>query len=577
MKKKLIKYIIPFFLSLTVAVLSYFSLVQTDLVKQQIKIEITLDSYQKSELQFFVEDNKQFKVEHLQSFIIPENVTDFKLDFVIPAIATPERVRIDPSLTRGKWRIKRIAFVGLKTTIDFKGQQIIDNFVPNSDIKYYQLDSTNNVFLESVGEDSHLLSLFNLSQYSAVLAQKPILYLLPFIFSLCVSLLSYYAFYKKLKPFLNQEFTLNHWLLLIFITIISTPYLVMTFFPSNTTTENRVLTEKPVFNFPHLVEYPKRYVAYFDDNIGLKKTYTTLNSLFKYQLFNSSSKPELVAVGKESWLYSTSIENAGDFKNEKLYTAEELLIIKKNIEEMQAFHEPKGIHFFIMILPIKSSIYPEYLPSFIKKKSEISKLNQVVKFMNATSKVKIIDMTDELLAAKPHTQVYYKHDLHWNFEGGYLAYKKLMERMAVFNPDLAPLPLSHYKKLFRYKYNADLSTQLSLENYLPNEEWYYEPKDTFAFSQVAVPTYENTPVNQPTVRTQIKKSKLPKAVVYRDSYFNLLVPFFSDKFSDCIYLWTNEMTNEIIDKETPGYVVLEITEAAIDKLLEDNPAWLKSK
>ncbi|MBL7883906.1 MAG: hypothetical protein JNL69_07535 [Bacteroidia bacterium] len=546
------------------------------MVKQQIKLEIIIDASQTSELQFFVEDNKQFKLEHMQSAKIPADAKDYRIEFNFPIVEKPGKFRIDPGLTRGKWLIKKITLKGLVKNIEFEGSSIIENFQPNADIRKFELIN-DAVFVESVGEDSNLLTEFLIEDYLNELTVKPVLYFIPFVFSLCLFLFVLYILNKKLQPFVNVVITNNHLLVLLFLIIISTSYIGMSLFPSSGNSENRVLASKPVFNFLNVVDYPKHYTAYFEDNFGFKKAYTTLNSFFKYTLFNTSSKPEIVAVGKESWLYSIDTKNVGDFQNLNLFTEEELQLVKNNLEEMYAFHEPRGIRFFVMILPSKSSVYPEFLPSFIKKKNTASKLNQLLDYMNANSMFKIIDLTKELIAEKENTTVYYKHDIHWNFEGGYLGYKKLMNRMAEFNPDLAPLPLSHYNKIFRYNHNADLSKQLSLENYLLNEEWYFEPKDTFSFELVNAPTYENTPITQATVRTQIKNSKLPKAVVYRDSFFNLIIPFFSEKFSDCIYLWTNEMTYEIIEKETPGYVVLEITEADIDKLLEENPDWLKKK
>ena len=41
-------------------------------VKKEIKIEIVLDAFQESDLQFIVEDNKSFKIENIQTLRIPE-------------------------------------------------------------------------------------------------------------------------------------------------------------------------------------------------------------------------------------------------------------------------------------------------------------------------------------------------------------------------------------------------------------------------------------------------------------------------------------------------------------------------
>jgi alginate O-acetyltransferase complex protein AlgJ len=283
----------------------------------------------------------------------------------------------------------------------------------------------------------------------------------------------------------------------------------------------------------------------------------------------------LVVVCKNSWLYPTDITIAGDYQNRKLYSDSELKTIQFNLEEANRFYETKGIHFFVLIMPIKSNIYPENLPNSIVREQHISKLNQLKEYMDKHSAVEIIDVSTELLASKSSAEVYYQHDIHMNFQGGYITYKKLMDKMSKFNPDLKPIPANNYKKVLKHIHNADLSRQLSLEDVLLNDEWHLEKTTAVAYEPVESPAYSTVSMLQPIVRTQIKESKLPKAVVFRDSFFNLIMPYFSEHFSDCIYIWSREMSFEVIDKEQPGFVVYEMLESGIDKLLEDNPVEIR--
>jgi hypothetical protein len=116
-----------------------------------------------------------------------------------------------------------------------------------------------------------------------------------------------------------------------------------------------------------------------------------------------------------------------------------------------------------------------------------------------------------------------------------------------------------------------------LENILLNDEWHLENPLKPLFKTVKPDEYESVVTIQPTIHTQIKNSRLPKVVVYRDSYFSLMCPFFSQHFKDCIYIWTNELSVEVIEKEKPNIVVYEMLESSIDKLLEDNPSGIKKQ
>jgi hypothetical protein len=197
------------------------------------------------------------------------------------------------------------------------------------------------------------------------LTQKPIFYPLPLLLSLCLAFFAFYIIQYKLKEFITDSFTTNHLLIICFLLLLSSPYLIMNLSPPqvNDNGENRILKTKPLFSFSELFKYPFAYNAYFEDNFGLKKFYSSLDSYFKFKFFHTSSKPDLVAIGKENWLFSTDPKNSGDFQNKTAFTDNELSVIQNNLEQTQKFHDAMGIHFFVVVLPVKSSIYPEYLPN----------------------------------------------------------------------------------------------------------------------------------------------------------------------------------------------------------------------
>ena len=173
-------------------------------------------------------------------------------------------------------------------------------------------------------------------------------------------------------------------------------------------------------------------------------------------------------------------------------------------------------------------------------------------------------------------EVYYKYDIHWNYDGGYIGYKKLLGEMSKYDSNLKIIPLSNYKRKLRYTPTADLCKQLSLEHVLLNKEWYYQPVFEIGYRETEGAIYPLTLASAATKRTFKEKSNSPKVIVYRDSYFNLIYPFFSENFRECIYIWSNIMVLEVLEKEKPDYVVYEITERYIDRLLEENPEWVKN-
>ncbi len=574
MKRVLYIYIIPAVCAFVAGFIIYEALLNSDFVNNKIKLEIILDAKQQGKLQLFVEDNNAFKANIVSNAEIIATVKEYHLEVEIPKSDMPGRMRIDPGFTSGEWKFRQITLKGFNRNIVFNAASIFQKFKPANDIKTFRLDN-DGIYVISNGQDPYFISTFSLQKYLKILNEKPFIYPFPFTLCLCVAFFVFYLVRKKLILQIDTVITSNHFILFSFLLLLALPIIWMTLFPKPPIGENRKLKEKPVFNFSTILDYPKQFNKYFEDNFGFKKPLATFNSYYKLKLFHTSSKPDLVAVGKNSWLFSTDETTVGDYQNSILFTEVELKTIKYNLEEAYNWYDAKDIHFFVMLFPLKSNIYPENLPNSIKRKRANSKLIQVRDYMAKNSFVKIIDVTDEMLSVKPRAAVFYEHDIHMNFNGGYLAYYKLMNEMQKFNPDLKPEPLFKFNRLFMHKHDADLSRFLSLEDILLNDQWKERQKQKLKFTEVEPPAYDVGATIQPTVHTQIRNSKLPKAVVYRDSYFNLMYPYFSDKFSDCIYIWSKDMSVYVINTAKPDYVVYEMLESSIDKLLEDNPPGMR--
>jgi hypothetical protein len=57
---------------------------------------------------------------------------------------------------------------------------------------------------------------------------------------------------------------------------------------------------------------------------------------------------------------------------------------------------------------------------------------------------------------------------------------------------------------------------------------------------------------------EIPGSTLPRAVIFRDSFFSSVVPFTSEHFSRAVYLWQNDFDAEVVQHEHPDVVIQEI-------------------
>jgi hypothetical protein len=64
---------------------------------------------------------------------------------------------------------------------------------------------------------------------------------------------------------------------------------------------------------------------------------------------------------------------------------------------------------------------------------------------------------------------------------------------------------------------------------------------------------------------------LPKAVLFRDSFFTKLVPFFAPHFRRSVYYWQYKFDCAVIDQEKPDIVIQQIAERELMKIQPTNP------
>ena len=75
----------------------------------------------------------------------------------------------------------------------------------------------------------------------------------------------------------------------------------------------------------------------------------------------------------------------------------------------------------------------------------------------------------------------------------------------------------------------------------------------------------------PILTYQSSDTLAPKMLMFRDSYANNLIPYFSWQFSKHTYVWSTLFYPKIILSEKPDIVITEMMESTITELLKENP------
>jgi hypothetical protein len=324
----------------------------------------------------------------------------------------------------------------------------------------------------------------------------------------------------------------------------------------NELNENRNKTSFPNFKSTSLIEFPRKFDLWFSDNFSLRNTFIYCNNLLDYLLFKHSSNR--VIVGKEGRLYLGG-KNIEYYVNRKLFTEQELDNFVNTLENNAACFKKQGIEYIFIVTPNSQTIYPEHLPSNIKKIHPYSRLDQLVKLQQKKKSFHLIDFRELLIAKKNEGKgIYYKTDTHWTDIGAYYAYQEIVRNLAEITgnkDDFKPLLLDKIELIKQKKTNGDLVLMLGLKDTITEEEIKLKKKkNSFKeFSFKIASEYDSYTINE-------NIDKKYRALVFRDSFFSTLKPFVSEHFNYVFYVWQHELDYSLVKEIKPKYILHELIE-----------------
>ncbi len=175
------------------------------------------------------------------------------------------------------------------------------------------------------------------------------------------------------------------------------------------------------------------------------------------------------------------------------------------------------------------------------KVNQQSRLDQLVDYMRSRSTVEVIDVRDDLRQAKQIEPVFDVTDSHWNAVGGYIAYTRIMQAIQALacrrrrrfrDPRfLRPLERGPGGDLARMLGIADRLKEVRLK-LVPRDGWHFHNIDeTFPLSRGDHPEL--------TMATERAGAKLPRAVLFRDSFAAQLIPFLAEDFERILCIWNS--------------------------------------
>lgn len=342
----------------------------------------------------------------------------------------------------------------------------------------------------------------------------------------------------------------------LIVMVMLAPFAGMTFFKTDTTTENKRMAEMP--DIKEDGKFNKDYLSdlgtYFNDHFAFRNYFVDADSRIQSGVFGESNV-DTVLVGTDGWLYySATVDN---YLGQNRMADRTINNCVHNMKLFQDYVESQGAKFVLAVPPNKNSLYGDNMPYYYSYKvsdgSDISVMTE--KFVEAG--INYVDLYD--LLNKQNDTMYLKRDSHWNNMGALLAYDAILSEADVSHD-------SYETETFMRKKNyvGDLnsmiypvSSQPEWDMYLNDDTWTYQyTTDTKSVEDIKISTSCDDADGS--------------LLMYRDSFGNTLLPYMANAFRTASFsknIPYNISSDMAANK--PDVVVVEKVERNIKEFASD--------
>lgn len=316
-----------------------------------------------------------------------------------------------------------------------------------------------------------------------------------------------------------------------------------------------------------LQDYCKQAEKYFDDHFGLRDFLIASDLHIQSSLFPGETHG-YVLIGNHGWLYylgekKTLVnDRLGIRKLTRPELESERLLLEKRRDELEAL----GIKYMLVVAPNKESVYPEYLPSWLRQPA-VTKLDQFIRYMRLHSAVDIVDLRAALRQENSSGPSFFKTDTHWNMRGGFLAYQSIMTRLTNQFPEAIVLRPGDFNIVHVTTSGGDLGRFLAHTSLLDDCAWSFVPKGglpgiSFFESDTNQLTWEQfakLPYLAPSEIVAVNNCGTNHIMIFGDSFGVEMEPFFGLSFGKSEF-FDKAFDPKYIDRDKPNVVIEEIAE-----------------
>lgn len=334
------------------------------------------------------------------------------------------------------------------------------------------------------------------------------------------------------------------------------PSVGMLFFPTTQTTENKAMAAPPelITGDGSLNRaFIQDFEAYFNQHIALRNLLVYADASIQTGLFQESNVSSVIA-GTDGWLYYAS--TLSDYLGTDVLSNGALYDLANNFSVVQDYLRKRDIDFVLTIAPNKNTLYGENMPYYKNRIVNPDHSAVLLKPYLEDQGVRYLDLFD--LFESQEEVLYLKRDSHWNNKGACLVFSRIM--------DTLELPYTDYPAPTLVKNpNGDLNKMLY--------SFYGKAEEDYDYGLTQNYTYEkaDATVEDGWIVTE-NPTGSGKLLMFRDSFANTLIPFFSNEFQTACYSKGEPNALErYVESYNPDCVVIQKVERNISNYLTNPP------
>ena len=378
-------------------------------------------------------------------------------------------------------------------------------------------------------------------------------------------------------PFVKK--TVELLLIVFFLGFIFSPSLKMLVTRDKVMSHAEKRTLAPAPSMPRslndLIAFSPSADDYLEDHFGYRDFY-----IYRYQReltkrFHHTDLNSKVIRGLDGWHFFNAFGLLDDFQGKSPLSQSQLDEWLSHQNKKQAWLEAQGIKYLLLVPPNKQSVYPHYLTKHAMAIKGRSRFEQLLEYTDSQLPGYMLNLHSLLNPDKYEKPLYYKNDTHWNKLAAYIVFQEVFKKISTWFPG------ESFRTEFEFVQDetgagGNIGNGGDLANILMNKdlsETYPQIKKIDRCESYKGFPYWLTNIPDRKLRYSFSRKcgkRNLKAVIFRDSFFVPLEPFFSENFREVVYLWKDydqKNIEEILTYFKPDVVIEEIAERHLFDLL----------